>query len=105
MYTLLGESRALDPAAPDGSHVSNTPNPAEPRELVRQLGRLEWKMHASSVGLDLPGAGALATAVDAFVRAGMVDHARPLAAELLALLTSATGASAGVVPITMKRRS
>ena len=58
----------------------------------------------STSSLDLPRAVALATALDAFVRTGLVDHARPVAAELLALLKDAEGTTADVVPIAKRRR-
>jgi integrase len=53
--------------------------------------------------LDIPRAAALASAVDAFVRAGMLDHARPLAAELAALLRAAEGTGATVAVLGTKR--
>ena len=53
--------------------------------------------------LDLPRAVALASAVEAFVRAGLLDHARPLAAELAGLLRAAEGACADVAVLGTRR--
>jgi hypothetical protein len=73
---------------------------ANDRRNVANAGRVDTGVDT----LDLPRAIALATALDAFIRTGMTDHARPLAAELVALLRAAEGAGATVVSIGMPIR-
>jgi hypothetical protein len=42
---------------------------------------------------------ALATALDAFLRAGMIEHARPLVAELLSMLRGSEAIGADIIPL------
>lgn len=57
----------------------------------------------TSEALDLRRASALAKAVEAFVEAGLIDHARPLARELAEMLREAEGAQASIVSLGAER--
>ena len=60
---------------------------------------------AVDAGKDVPLARleALAVAIDAFLRAGMIEHARPLAAELAAMVQAARGPRATVLSLAEHR--
>lgn len=85
-----------DPPAVDEEPGSTSANSAE-------RGSVDARVDTEG-RLDVARAVALATALDAFVAGGMLDHARPLARELLTLLRSAEGAAGEVIPIGAKRR-
>jgi hypothetical protein len=53
--------------------------------------------------LDVARAAALAKALEAFVEAGLLDHARPLARELADVLRAADGEAAPVVVLAAER--
>lgn len=95
---------ASNPAETDPSSDWAACNPAN-------LGRVDTDVDTEGAGdddgggrLDLPRVVALASALEAFISAGMTEHARPLARELAGLLRDAGGGGAKVVPIGAARR-
>lgn len=86
---------ASDPPPADADSGSTSANSAE-------RGSVDERVDAEG-RLDVARAVALATALDAFIAGGMLDHARPVSRELLALLRAGE-AGGEVISIRAKRR-